>query len=102
MPRENDLEDDPDKGLEQFINHPQFIEHPTDAFISGKNPAMVQCVVKRAHKALIECNAKVRDETRSSISLVKLMFASYFFFARLLCYEILTLFKRSTALNMKH
>lgn len=78
MRLEKDLDDVVNKDREQIINHPQFIEHPNDAFISSKNPVMVQCVAKNAHKTLIECNAKVREDARSSISIV-LYFKFYFF-----------------------
>jgi hypothetical protein len=48
----------------------EFVEHPKDAFINGRLPASIQCVARNAERAYIECNSKIREDVKRTITVV--------------------------------
>jgi hypothetical protein len=54
----------------------EFVEHPKDAYINGRVPASIQCAAKNAERAYIECNNKIREDVKRTITVVSKNFIS--------------------------
>ena len=47
-----------------------FVQHPEDSLITGKLPVLVQCIVRNAGLAYIECNNRTIDDIKRNVSWV--------------------------------